>query len=433
MREMKDSGVPWIGEIPKEWFIDKMNRICPVITDFVASGSFADLAENVVYLNEPDYAMLVRTADVSGKGNNLKPVYVSKQSYDFLHNSNLCGGELLLPNIGASVGDVYIVPRLYEHMTLGPNAIIVRTRFVDEYFYYFFYCDAGRRSVISISQSTAQPKFNKTDFRQIRACVPPLKEQQRIANFLDAKCAEIDSVLEQTKASIEEYKALKQSVITEAVTRGVRGERPMKDSGVEWIGKIPVEWSIRQANQIFVESKRLNVGLIEKNLLSLSYGKIVRKNIDSSFGLLPESFEGYNIIDKDMIVLRLTDLQNDQKSLRVGLSNERGIITSAYLSLKCKTKDVPKYLYYLLHYFDIVKGFYGMGGGIRQGLTWDGVKNLRFYIPNIDEQQEIAAYLDEKCSTIDSLIASKEALIGELDAYKKSLIYEYVTGKKEVL
>ncbi len=199
------------------------------------------------------------------------------------------------------------------------------------------------------------------------------------------------------------------------------------DSGIPWIGEVPNGWIIRQASQLLFPSKKTNVGMVEKNLLSLSYGRIIRKSIDSSFGLLPESFEGYNVIDENTIVLRLTDLQNDQKSLRVGIASEKGIITSAYLSLKCKSNDFPKFIYYLYHCFDIVKGFYGMGGGIRQGLTWDGIKNLRFFIPPIIEQRFISDFLDAKCAEIDSILKNTEASIEEYRRLKQSVINEAIT------
>ena len=120
--------------------------------------------------------------------------------------------------------------------------------------------------------------------------------------------------------------------------------REMKDSGIEWIGEIPADWELKLSFQVFQQVKNKNDGLVEKNLLSLSYGKIKRKSIDTIGGLLPESFDGYNIIEPNDIVLRLTDLQNDHTSLRVGLSNERGIITSAYLSLRNQTDNIPLYL-----------------------------------------------------------------------------------------
>lgn len=180
--------------------------------------------------------------------------------------------------------------------------------------------------------------------------------------------------------------------------------RKMKDSGIEWIGEIPEEWKINTASQLFVQVKNKNTDLRENNLLSLSYGNIKRKNINTVEGLLPESFDGYNIIEKDDIVLRLTDLQNDHTSLRVGLSNERGIITSAYLTIRNRSQSLPKYLYYYLHSFDIAKGFYGMGAGVRQGLNWAGVKSLKILTPLQTEQTRIADYLDRKCAEIDTVI-----------------------------
>lgn len=167
-------------------------------------------------------------------------------------------------------------------------------------------------------------------------------------------------------------------------------------------------------------------------MLSLSYGKVKRKSIDTVEGLLPESFDGYNIIEKDDIVLRLTDLQNDHTSLRVGLAEERGIITSAYLTIRNRSNMCTKYLYYYLHSFDIAKGFYGMGAGVRQGLNWDGVKWLKVLVPSVSEQEHIVAFLDAESEKLDALIAKKQQYLSEIENYKKSLIYEYVTGKKEV-
>lgn len=203
--------------------------------------------------------------------------------------------------------------------------------------------------------------------------------------------------------------------------------REMKSSGIEWIGEIPADWDIGLAFQIFQQVKNKNEGLVEKNLLSLSYGKIKRKNIDENGGLLPESFDGYNIIEKDDIVLRLTDLQNDHTSLRVGLVHERGIITSAYLTLRNQSENLPRYLYYYLHTFDICKGFYGMGAGVRQGLNWEGIKLLKIALPSVVEQKKITVFLDRTCSEIDATIEKTKATIDEYKALKQSVITEAVT------
>lgn len=203
--------------------------------------------------------------------------------------------------------------------------------------------------------------------------------------------------------------------------------REMKDSGIAWIGAMPWAWKMNTIAQIFLQVKCKNTGLQEKNLLSLSYGKVKRKSIDTVEGLLPESFDGYNIIEKDDIVLRLTDLQNDHTSLRVGLAEERGIITSAYLTIRNRSNFCPKYLYYYLHSFDIAKGFYGMGAGVRQGLNWDGVKWLKILAPSVPEQERIAAFLDAECAEIDAVLEKTRASIEEYKKLKQAVITQAVT------
>ncbi len=200
-----------------------------------------------------------------------------------------------------------------------------------------------------------------------------------------------------------------------------------KDSGIEWIGSVPSHWRVHTLYQLVTQVKEKNSNLQEKNLLSLSYGKIKRKDIDSPDGLLPASFDGYNIIEDGDIVLRLTDLQNDHTSLRVGLATERGIITSAYTTLRPIDTSNSKYLYYLLHAFDLKKGFYGMGSGVRQGLNYAEVKELRVVLPSQDEQNAIVRFLDNQCGQIDSIIEEAKSSIEEYKKWRASIIFEAVT------
>ena len=212
--------------------------------------------------------------------------------------------------------------------------------------------------------------------------------------------------------------------------------RKMKDSGIEWIGEIPEGWEIKYFVQLFSQVKNKNIGLREKNLLSLSYGKIKQKSIETVGGLLPDNFEGYNIIDRNDIVLRLTDLQNDQHSLRVGLSPERGIITSAYCSIRVRGAESPNYLYYYLHTFDIAKGFYGMGSGVRQGLNWDGLKYIKILLPPQHEQDRISVFLNQKTLEIDSMLSKTISSIEEYKKLKQAVITQAVTkgvrGEREM-
>lgn len=223
--EMKDSEIEWIGEIPKHWKINKIGRICNVITDFVASGSFASIAKNVTYLDKEDYAMLVRTVDLSNKRENVNRIYINKSSYEFLRNSNLIGGEIVLPNIGASIGDVYIVPELYKRMSLAPNSIMIKTKYVDKYYYYCFFSKYGKILLQNLSISSAQPKFNKTELRNIKMMQPPKEEQEQIVRYLDKKTKLIDDSIAIKQKQLETLEEYKKSLIYEYVT----GKKEVKD------------------------------------------------------------------------------------------------------------------------------------------------------------------------------------------------------------
>lgn len=201
----------------------------------------------------------------------------------------------------------------------------------------------------------------------------------------------------------------------------------MKDSGIKWIGEVPASWNVRTLYQLVTRVNNKNSDLAEQNLLSLSYGKIKRKDINTNDGLLPASFDGYNVIEAGDIVLRLTDLQNDHTSLRVGQATERGIITSAYTTLRPINPAHSRYLYYLIHAFDLKKGFYGMGSGVRQGLNYDEVKELRVVLPPQNEQEAIITFLDSICDHIDSLIDGAKSYVDEYLQWKSAVIYEATT------
>jgi type I restriction enzyme S subunit len=167
--------------------------------------------------------------------------------------------------------------------------------------------------------------------------------------------------------------------------------------------RLPAGWQTLPLGYLASDVKKKNKWLEEENLLSLSYGKIIRKDITASEGLLPESFDGYNIIEAGDLVLRLTDLQNDKRSLRTGLAHERGIITSAYTTIRPIGLD-PRWLSYTLHAYDIQKVFYSLGSGLRQSMKYEDLKSIPIALPPIEEQRRIADYLDEQVGIIDSMI-----------------------------
>lgn len=200
-----------------------------------------------------------------------------------------------------------------------------------------------------------------------------------------------------------------------------------KSSKTLWQKQIPSHWQETELRMLFSDNKNKNIGLIERNLLSLSYGKLKRKDIDNATGLVPASFEGYQIIDKDYIVLRFTDLQNDKKSLRVGYVNEKGIITNAYVGIVPKADIYSKYFYYQLHFLDKIKYFYNLGGGVRQSLAYKEFGREMVLIPPKEEQTAIAAFLDFKITKIDRFIRKKKQLIKLLNEQKAAIINQAVT------
>ena len=199
-----------------------------------------------------------------------------------------------------------------------------------------------------------------------------------------------------------------------------------KDSGVAWLGEVPAHWAIKPFYSVASERNESNAGMLEDNLLSLSYGRIVRKNIESNDGLLPESFETYQIVKPGDIVFRLTDLQNDKRSLRTAFVEEQGIITSAYLAA-APSGVQSDYLSYLLRAYDVTKVFYSMGGGLRQSMKFSDIKRLPTLAPSTEEQTAITTFLDRETAKIDGLIAEQEKLIALLAEKRQATISHAVT------
>ncbi|EJD6047031.1 restriction endonuclease subunit S [Providencia rettgeri] len=200
-----------------------------------------------------------------------------------------------------------------------------------------------------------------------------------------------------------------------------------KDSGVEWVGEIPTYWFVKPTFSVFDPTVTKNTEGQESIVLSLSYGNIIERDVDTNFGLLPESFNTYQIVNDGDLILRLTDLQNDKKSLRVGLVKQTGIITSAYLKLKANKSIEPRFAYRLLHSYDTTKVFYGMGGGLRQSMKFEEFRRLPILIPPLEEQHKIANFLDHETAKIDTLIAKQEKLIELLQEKRQAVISRAVT------
>ncbi|EFG1568547.1 restriction endonuclease subunit S [Escherichia coli] len=200
-----------------------------------------------------------------------------------------------------------------------------------------------------------------------------------------------------------------------------------RDSGVEWIDAIPFHWEVLPTFSLCEASTKKNIDGAENNVLSLSYGNIIPRDIETNFGLLPESFNTYQLVENGDIILRLTDLQNDKNSLRVGLVKQKGIITSAYLKLSSQRSMLSEYLYRLLHSYDTTKVFYGMGGGLRQSMKFEDFRRLPLLLPSKNEQVKIVDFLDYEIAKIDKLIEKQQQLIELLKEKRQAVISHAVT------
>lgn len=414
MREMKDSGISWVGEIPTNWTIGRIGGLYSLRNQKVSDKDYEPLSVTM-----KGVLPQLETAAKTNDGDNRKLV----RKGDFAINSRSDRrGSCGIADRDGSVSLINTILKPRNQMNARYyNWLFHTPMFADEFYKW-------GHGIVDDLWST-----NWEEMKKIQIPVPSCAEQQRIAHFLDRECGKIDGLKADIQAQIDTLEQYKRSVITEAVTHGLNPSAPMKDSGIPWVGEIPAKWAVLPIYCVYGERKRKNVFGTEQNLLSLSYGKVIRKDINTNGGLLPSNYNGYNIIEKNDIIIRPTDLQNDRTSLRTGLVKEHGIITSAYIALKPKNSVSSKFYHYLLHSYDVKKVFYNMGNGVRQGLNYGEFAKLMVYYPPLEEQQEIADYLDSKCSEIEQIIANKKSQIETLDNYKKSLIFEYVTGKKEVV
>lgn len=431
MRATKDSGISWLGEYPSDWELKKI-KYClqerveknnPVRTTEILSLT---AKQGVIPYDQKE-----------GGGNKPKEdVSAYRLAYpgDIVMNSmNILSGSVGLSQYFGCVSPVYYM--------LRPWKAIEDVR----YYNYIFQTTMFQRSLFGLGNGILIKESGNGKLNTIRMRIPmdkfgglfipvaPIDEQKRIADFLDAKCAEIDALTADIQTQIDTLEQYKRSVITETVTKGLNPNAEMKDSGIQWIGRIPAHWPIHPVYSYYGERKNKNRLGKEDNLLSLSYGRVIRKDINTNDGLLPESFNTYNIVEAGDIIIRPTDLQNDKRSLRTGLVKEHGIITSAYIDL-CPLKQVDsRYFHFLLHAYDVMKVFYNMGNGVRQGLNYSEFSRLMVFEPPYEEQVAMADYLETKVTEVDTIIEQKKEQMAVLDAYKRSLIFEYVTGKKEVV
>ncbi len=435
-REMKDSGIEWVGQIPISW--------TSISLKYIVDYNKEDLSEKTEPNFQFDYIDIGAVNYGQGITNYQR---INFEKAPSRARRVVYEGDIILSTVRTYLKAVARIPK-HEQQQIASTGFIVLTarKTIDPNFLFFAMLSNSFISRVEAeSVGISYPAINSSDIVSFKIPIPCIQEQTRIADFLDAKCREIDSVLERTRTSIEEYKKLKQAVITQAVTKGVRGDRPMKDSGIEWIGKVPSEWSLLPFRHVLYERNEKNspIKSTERLSLSINLGVTLYAEKTANMDRFKDDFEQYKLAYPGDLVMNSMNMIVGAS----GVSAYFGCVSPVYYTFYDKEYDhvTTKFCEYLFRSKTMLRVLFSLGKGIyaivrgndrvntcRLKVSKEDLKNIIIPIPSVDEQREIVSYLGIKCQEIDNLIAKKQQYLIELENYKKSLIYEYVTGKQEV-
>lgn len=408
MREMKDSGISWIADIPEHWSVSKIGGLYSLRVTKVSDRDYPPLS-----VTNKGILPQLETAAKTNAHDDRKPVCKG----DFAINSRSdrrgsCG-------ISSYTGSVSLINTILRPMTeMHPQYydwLFHTIQFGDEFYKW------GHGIVDDLWTTGWQ------DMKKISIPPPPITEQAVIADFLDEQCAEIDSLISDIQSQIEALEEYKRSVITEAVTKGLDPDVEMRDSGVQWIGEIPTHWTLIRIGSLY--------GLRTQKVSDIDYPPLSV----TKMGVLPQldTVAKTNAHDDRKLVVKGDFVINSRSDRRgsCGISDYTGSVSLINTVLFPITEMNPRYYNWYFHTVGFADEFYRWGHGIVDDLWttgWQDMKNILISVPPLDEQQRIADYLDSKCAEIDNIITEKKQQIETIEEYKKSLIFEYVTGKKEV-
>jgi len=420
MREMKDSGIEWIGEIPKHWTVKNLKYIFDITSGSTpASGVSKYWDGDIKWITPADF----KTNDVYvfGGRRNITGLALMSCSTQVIPDSSIIFSKR------APIGSVVITG---EKMCInqGCLALVSKHQKTSVKFYYY---------ALSILDKIFDMLGSGTTFKEISAFrfsntslqCPHFEEQQQIADFLDTQCSEIDATAEDIQKEISLLEEYKKSVITEAVTKGLNPAAEMKDSGIEWVGKVPVTWKIMPNKYIMTKKKVIKEVYDDENIISLSMNGVIVRDLEAG-GKMPKTFDGYQIVYPGNLLMCLFDY--DVTPRCIGLIKDYGVTSPAYSQFVMNNDNYSGYYYYYYLMIDHAKTLLHLAKNLRHSFTEEQLGAILAPVPTVEEQYQIVNYLDSKCSEIDTLIADKKRQLDILADYKKSLIYEYVTGKKEV-
>lgn len=415
MREMKDSGIAWVGEIPKEWSVWRNKYIFRITKDIVLpSQNYQLLSLTTTGIKEKD------ENDNGGK------VPENYDGYQIVKENDLV---MCLFDLDCSA--VFSGLSLYNGMISPAYKVLkVKKRIANEQYYRYWFNYVGSKRFYKQYSKSLRFTLNADEFNRLFSLLPPLAEQQRIADFLDIECGKIDGLKADIQAQIDTLEQYKRSVITEAVTHGLNPSAPMKDSGIPWVGQFPTHWTKKKGKYILRYMSK-PVKQDDGVITCFRDGEVtLRSNRREEGFTMADKEIGYQGVDVgDLVVHGM-----DGFAGAIGISDSRGKASPVLNVLN--TKQNKKYIMYYLRSMAYGEVFTALSTGIRVrscDLRWNKLAELLYPLPPIDEQNNIVNYIDEQIARTNDIIADKKSQIETLDGYKKSLIYEYVTGKKEVV
>ena len=409
---MKDSGIEWVGEIPNHWVVmpnKYLMRKQKVVYPIYKGQAILSLTMKGV---------IERDLDAGGK------MPSSFDGYQYVKS-----GNLLL-----CLFDIDVTPRcaglILQDGVTSPaySQYIMRQKAYAPFYSYYYVMVDNTKELLHMAKNLRH-SLNEEQFGAIKAPVPPLSEQKAIAEFLDKKCGEVDALIADIQQEIETLEQYKRSVITESVTKGLDPSVPMIDSGIDWVGIMPKHWKKMPNKYLMYKEKTICPVYNGESILSLTMKGVVVRDLEAG-GKMPTSFDGYQQIKAGNLLMCLFDI--DVTPRCIGLICNNGVTSPAYSQfIMKKNAYAPFYSYYYLM-VDFTKELLHMAKNLRHSLNEEQFGAILAPVPPIEEQQQIADYLDKKCKEIEEIIADKQSQIETLESYKKSLIYECVTGKKEV-
>lgn len=434
-RKMKDSGIEWIGKIPEDWNVVKLKNIISFINGFAFKS-------NQFTTEKTNANQIITISSFNHYKIDEDKITYSIEKIDKLYNYELKENDILFAMSGGTVGkNLYIDEIPGGTYFINQRVGIIRSK-INKLIYFNLNNKIFDEYTKLLSAGSAQPNISGSDIGEFRITLPPAEKIQKLSYVLDNLESKVNNIITETKQSIEELKKYKQSLITEAVTKGLDPNVEMKDSGIKWIGKIPKHWFITRPNRIstivrgnsaFQKSDMEKTG----EYVAVQYGQVYKLNeLDDKYQLYidEEFYKDDQVVQKgDTILVSTSETIEDLGHSCFYNRKDIGLLGGEQLCLKPNKKVLfDKFLYYATTYFNLELNQYATGLKVYR-FKLDDLKKINMIVPpTIEEQRQIVSYLDEQTSRIDKLIEDKTKVIEELENYKKFLIYEYVTGKKEV-